>query len=595
MKRSFKGLAAVAVTALATAGLAVLAPAAQAATGSLSLSPTSGNLVSTPNFVAPACSNSNPYVTAWISGGPSNWAAESYVWKNIAPRSQGDGVSSNLIGFAGDNTLTWQTGDYDLEYICTDANSTAIFDTFTGKIHIQLAGSTAQSTDTYSLVVAPGTPSSLTPVTANPATGIDASTSVQLSTTVKAAGLAGGVTAGGTVQFKANGTAIGAPVTVSNQTNAAAGVVATQTVTFGTAGAKAVTAAFTPTDPSVVAASDTTANPLNLSVSGVSVNTSLALSASATSITTLDNVVLTATATAVGGAVPAGTVTFTNGGATIGTATLNAAGVATLAVSGATLGVGGPYTLGASLAGGAGFNNSTAGPVQVSVTAPSTLFQPAPSPQTIQTNVVAGTITVSGGVTAASGNVTLGFPGINDGGVQKYALQLNPGNTVLTNAGAAITDGHNSLYRLVVTDSRAGNTGYRVTGVVASNFTSGANTIDSATLGWSPKVSAVCTGTQIPSAPTFGAGTGAAGTGYESAVTAAGTDCSQVAATPGATVAPGVTGTTDGLKTARTLYSTTAGASTGTVSVSADLLLNAPTTTKAGYYKTDLTLTALSN
>jgi hypothetical protein len=590
MKRSIKSVAAVAVATLATAGLAVIAaPAAQAAVGTLSLNPTSGALILNPTLVpSAACSAGTTGTTGFLSGGPNNWAADTYVWKDPGT---GLGANGGIFSFAAANSLVIGAGNYTATLYCTDAAGNAL-DTFTGQIAVTLAGATATASDTYAVV--DNTPASAvaTP-TAVPATGIVANTtSVALSTTVTATALAAGVTTSGSVQFQADGVNIGAAVPVSGLTNAAAGVTVSQNVTFPTSGSKAITAVFTGTAGVV---KNQTSGALTVSVSGPAVNTSLTLATSAASISTIDNVVLTATATSVGGGVPTGTVTFSNGGTSLGTGALNAAGVATLAVSGATLGVGGPYSITAALGASAGFNASTSPAVAVTVTAPSTLFNPVPAPQTIQTNVLAGTITVSGGVTATSGNVTIGQPAINDGGVQKYALQLNPSNTLLTNAGAAKTDGHNQLYRLLVTDSTAGNTGYKVQGVVASNFSSGANVIDSANLGWTPVVSPICAAGVLPSAPTFAAGTGPVGSGYETTQTAAGNVCTQVAATPGPAVVPGVAGTTNGLKTARVLYSTAPGASTGTVSATADLLLDAPTTTKAGYYTTTLTLTALLN
>ena len=590
MKRSIKSVAAVAIATLATAGLAVIAaPAAQAATGTLSLNPATGALIANPTLVpSAACSAGTTGTTGFLSGGPNNWAADTYVWKDPGTALVANG---GIFSFAAANSLVIGAGNYTATLYCTNTAG-AVLDTFTGQIAVTLAGATATASDTYAVV--DNTPASaVSTPTAVPATGIVANTTnVALSTTVTAPTLPAGVTTSGSVQFQADGVNIGAAVPVAGLTNAAAGVTVSRTVTFPTSGTKAITAVFTGTAGVV---KNQTSGALSVSVSGPAVNTSLALATSAASITTIDNVVLTATATSVGGGVPTGTVTFNNGGTSLGTGTLNAAGVATLAVSGATLGVGGPYSITAALGASAGFNASTSPAVAVTVGAPTTLFNPVPAPQTIQTNVLAGTITVSGGVTATSGNVTIGQPAINDGGVQKYALQLNPSNTLLTNAGAATSDGHNQLYRLLVTDSTAGNTGYKVQGVVASNFTSGANVIDSANLGWTPRVTGICGPGVTPSAPTFAAGTGPVGSGYETTETAAGNVCSQVAATPGPAVVPGVAGTTNGLKTARVLYSTAAGASTGTVSATADLLLDAPTTTKAGYYTTTLTLTALLN
>jgi len=596
MKRSLRSGLATALAAVATAALAVMvAPAAHAATGTVTLNPATGVLGQSPTLVpsAPCSNGAAAYTYAYLSGGPNHWPADTNFWKAPAAIAQGNATNSTFFGFAADNALVIASGTYDVKFVCTDIDVTSELDVFTGQIQVTLAGATANPGDTYSVVDSRVAPTLSTP-TANPAS-ITAGGSVTFSSTIAAP------SGGGTVQFKVDGADFGAAATVPALT--AAGTAVTATGTIAAPGTKAVTAVFTPNAASSGTLKGATSAPLSFTVNGPSADTTITLAADKTAISTLEAVTLTATVANAGTpagsttGVPTGTVTFKSGTTVLGSAPATA-GVASLVVSGSTLGVGSYPAITAQLdQPGAGFNASpVSSPVPaITVTAPSTLFNPAPSPQTIQTNVVAGTITVSGGVTAQSGNVTLGFPAINDGGVQKYALQLNAANTLLTNQGAAPTNGHNELYRLVVTDSTAGNTGYKVTGVVAGNFASGANIIDSSTLGWTPRVSAVCTAGQLPKAPTFGAGAGAVGTGYETTVTDPGVDCSQVPAVAGTAVIPGAPGTTDGLKTARTLYSTTPGHSTGTVSVTAGLQLDAPTTTKAGYYTTNLTLTALAN
>lgn len=617
MKRSIKSVAAVAVASLAAAALSLFAaPAANAATGSLTFTVTTGALDSTPAFNVPTCTTGANAIRAWLYGGPNNWpdntalilARTAYTGQttqgfgdsflNVANANPGFTIAGNVD--ASGNQLAGTAGTpYSIRLECTQGLLNTVVDSYTANLNVRLAGSTAAATDTWT-VVAPAAPASaLSAPTVTPSTGVTTATSVTLSTQLTAPTLGAGVTATGSVQFKAGAANLGAPVSVS-LTNA--GTTVTQTASFPAAGSIPVTAVFTPAGTGVVAASTSAATTITVGTAPViSANTTTALTSSATTVDELGTVVLTATVANAGtpaGAVtgtPTGQVTFLKGTTTLGTGTLNASGVATLSVAGSTLAVGGPYSLTASYAAQGNFLASVSSAVSVTVTAASTLFNPQPSPQTIQTNVVGGTITVAGGVTAASGAVTLGFPGIVDGGVTKYALQLNASNTLLTNNGAAVAPGKNELYRIFVTDTRAGNAGYKVTGTVATDFSSASgDKIDSALLGWTPIVDAACATGATPVAPTFTAGTGPVGSGYESVISG-GVYCSTATATKGAVVAPGTAGSVSGLKAGGTLFTTTAGSSVGTVSATADLLLNAPTTTKAGYYSTQLTLTALSN
>ena len=123
---------------------------------------------------------------------------------------------------------------------------------------------------------------------------------------------------------------------------------------------------------------------------------------------------------------------------------------------------------------------------------------------------------------------------------------------------------------VTVIDTRDGDPGWSVSGQV-SDFTattgSGA-TINGFDLGWTPSI-------------------------ISHAATQTVTAGSAVAPAPG--LAPGAVPTdpTQGLKTARTLATATAGAGIGTAEMTAVLALAAPTSTPPGQYTAALTLTAI--
>ena len=103
------------------------------------------------------------------------------------------------------------------------------------------------------------------------------------------------------------------------------------------------------------------APPVSVTVNGIATATSL--SASATDLTFGQPLTLTATVTPASGAVPAGTVTFFNGAASLGSAALNAGAVATLTLTPAA----GSYSITASYGGSATDDASISSVVQVIV------------------------------------------------------------------------------------------------------------------------------------------------------------------------------------------------------------------------------------
>jgi len=130
--------------------------------------------------------------------------------------------------------------------------------------------------------------------------------------------------------------------------------------------------------------------------------TTTMLTASATSLTPGQTLTLTATVTAMSGATPTGTVTFYNGIASLGTGTLNAAGVATLALTPAV----GTYSITASYGGSTTDAPSISSPpiqVNVALIPTTTTLTAVPNP------VLSGqTVTFTATVTAANGVVPIG-------------------------------------------------------------------------------------------------------------------------------------------------------------------------------------------
>ena len=249
----------------------------------------------------------------------------------------------------------------------------------------------------------------------------------------------------------------------------------------------------------------------------------------------------------------AGVVTFKDGTAPVGTANTDTTGKATASITGASAGAH-SYSAVFAPTDPTAFGASTSTAVAVTVTAPAAgtvyLNGVAGGGQTISATVASGALTLTASTTA----VNLG------------TLALDSSNSYLVNPTAV------SLNPVTITDTRAGQLGYSVSGV-AVDFSAGANKINSENLGWAPAV----TGT-VPAT---------------------------VNLTPGPAVAPGngvlvgvTSPTVQGLKASRVLatssYDAASGkGSIGTVQVTAALTLKAPTVTLPGAYSTTLVITAI--
>ncbi|MFC7613946.1 Ig-like domain-containing protein [Actinokineospora soli] len=228
---------------------------------------------------------------------------------------------------------------------------------------------------------------------------------------------------------------------------------------------------------------------------------------------------------------------FQDNGVNLGNAIAVSNGAATLTTS--TLAVGAhSFTARYVPANAAAYETSVSAAVALEVTA----FAGVTASQTITTEVKAGELLIS----VANQNVVLPSPVMATDG------------SLLTTTGA--------LNPITVTDTRAGNPGWTVSGQV-TDFVSGGNAINGANLGWSPKV--------VDKSPVQ---TIAAGALVE----------------PANAIAPGATAPAGrGLAAARTLAVASALAGNGTANLSADLALKVPTSTLAGTYTATLTLTAI--
>ncbi len=242
-------------------------------------------------------------------------------------------------------------------------------------------------------------------------------------------------TPAGTVTFFDGGTAVAsAPLDASGQ--------ATLKVSLGV-GNHSLTASFAPTGAfaaSTSAAVTETVNPTTPAA------TTTALSTSASSAVFGQTETLTATVTSPAGT-PAGTVTFFDGSVVLGTATLSAAGQATLTVSLGT----GAHSLTASFTPTGSFAASTSASVAETVNRAVTTTALSPSVSSVVTGqsvvltativpVAPGAGTPTGTVTFKDGNVILGTATVIGGKATFTTSFASTGNHVITAAYSGDTN-----------------------------------------------------------------------------------------------------------------------------------------------------------
>ncbi|GLZ40997.1 Ig-like domain-containing protein [Actinokineospora sp. NBRC 105648] len=414
---------------------------------------------------------------------------------------------------AVDNSTTIVPGTYTIAVNCVDQFAAETKGTFTRNVYFttatawQLNDPNQPVNTTTALAVSPNAP-------------VLVGANVTLTATVTPA------TATGTVQFKDGANNVGSPVTVVNG-------VATLSTTALQAGNRSLSAAFTGATALIGnSASPAVAYQVNAPVA-TPTTTALAVTPSGTAAQ-YSTVTLSAT---VNPAAAAGTVQFLDGANNLGSPVAVTAGSATLSTT--TLAVGAHnFTARFIPANAAAYVTSTSAAVALDVTA----FAGVTAGENITTTVLAGELLIS----VANENVVLPSPVMAADG------------SLLTTSG--------SLNTIKVTDTRAGNPGWNVSGQV-TDFVNGANSINGANLGWTPKLVDKAAVQNI----TVGAAVNPAN-----------------AIAPGATAPNGL-----GLAAARVLATAASLGGNGTENLSADLALNVPTSTVAGTYTARLTLTAI--
>ncbi len=415
---------------------------------------------------------------------------------------------------AQDNQTVVTPGEYDITINCVDSFSLVVQGTFTTAVYFTDA--------THFTSTDPNQPvSTTTSLAVTPASPVTAGDPVTLTATVTPA------SAGGTVQFKDGGVNLGAPVAVNGGT-------ATFSTSTLTVGSHSLTAEFTGAAPNIGGSASSAVAYDVAARQATQTTTALAVTPSGTA-TQYQPVTLNANVTP---GAAAGAIQFTDNGANLGNPVPLTGGAASLNTS--TLAVGAhSFTAKFVPTDAAVFLPSESGAVPLSVAA----FAGVATTENITTTVTAGELLIS----VENQNVTLPSPAmLPDASMLQTSGNLNP---------------------VTVTDTRAGNPGWNVSGQV-TDFSDGvSHSINGANLGWTPSVIDKLAAQNVNAGP---------------------------AVNPAAAVAPGVTAPDGvGLAGSRTLATATPNGGNGTAHLGAGLALNVPTSTVAGTYTAVLTLTAI--
>ncbi|MBU4335600.1 MAG: Ig-like domain-containing protein, partial [Actinobacteria bacterium] len=330
------------------------------------------------------------------------------------------------------NFLAGTDGDLPLAFICADALG-APYGHFDATLHLTATKATTGTwTQTNAVLIA--RTATTTSLTATPATA-EVGSPVALSASVSAAG------ATGSIEFFDGTTSLG--------TSTIAAGTAGLSVSSLSVGTHSITATYlgdTGYETSTSAASSVEITPV------AARETTTTLAADVVSGAPYQNVTLTASVTASLGT-PAGTVTFKDGATVLGSAPVDATGVATLTKN--TLGAG-AHALTAVFTGSAPYSDSTSTEVAAAYTATG-----ATDEQTVTVDIPAGAITITTPYTEAS-PLSLGIA-VLDSSDSTYSASAKFGDA--TDAAKAIK----------ITDTRAGSTGF-VAQVQSGDFTNGTST-----------------------------------------------------------------------------------------------------------------------
>ncbi|RJQ76318.1 Ig-like domain repeat protein [Pseudonocardiaceae bacterium YIM PH 21723] len=499
------------------ASAALAAPPA-GSLGSGVVTPATGNDITVAKVHTSAgCSTDSNAYNATITG-PGAFAAGFLIadTQNVGFSTTGGfdvQLKESFKDAATDLSTTLQAGEYDITVNCVDDFSLDVKGTFTTAVYF-----TSPTAYVTSDPNAPVTTS--TSLTTNPAGSATQGNTVTLTASVTPA------SAGGTVQFKDGATNLGSPVTVVNG-------VATFSTAALTSGSHSLSAVFTGATANVQGSTGTATIQINAPVA-TPTSTSLTVNPSGTTAQ-YSTVQLSAGVTPAGAA---GAIQFTDNGANFGAPVTLSGGTATLSTSGLAAGAH-SFTAKFVPANAAAYTGSESAAAPLTVTP----FAGVTASEQITTTVTAGALVIS----VANTNVTLPSP------------TLTADASKLTTAG--------ELNPITVTDTRAGNPGWNVSGQV-NDFADGqSHAINGGNLGWTPKIVNKLPVQNITAGP---------------AVQPA--DAIQPGATPGNGL---------GIASSRTLATAAAQGGTGTANLGADLALNVPTSTVAGTYTATLTLTAI--
>jgi hypothetical protein len=389
-------------------------------------------------------------------------------------------------------------------------------------------------------------------------------------------------------------------------------------------GTDSITAVYTPAGGANFSGS-TTASAATVTVGKATTTTTVDINNPAPNTTT--NIVLSAQVAKNAAAAPgnpSGTVTFTYGGTTSAPVAINGSGVASLAIGQQAQGA---LSYSATYSGDASFDGSSSAAGNVTV-ASIPAFQLAteyvrtvvedgaltisvngfnvsnPSTSTGRTNlntgnkaygIVNGTLPTSnidGETGIGSNRVVNGFGAYTTYGNAANVFGTNAGTVssnvvylpnALLNAAGTYIETVGNIIPLRVTDTRAGDLGYNVTGAISAldNILGVSNAatdrISAQNVGWDPVfISASRPGIAVN-----------AGLGEGATVQPAADD------TPAAAVAGNVSGSTYGIASPKRLFQAEVGKSSGTVVYGATLEIKAPTQTLPGVFEGVLEVTAL--
>lgn len=527
IKRRLFSLVAASAVATTTAVLASTGAASAApgdVLGPLVMTPANGNQSSLIDFTTQSgvkCPANTGSVQVTITGQTLTEANPGIITGNT-DYSLAQGPSNNLKVPGGvtmasvfsDNGITTPSGDYTFHLQCIDGDSFAESGRFDIVTHWTATGGTGNGT-----YVADNPAVSTSTVLAGP-TSAAAGANVTYTATLTPSG------ATGTVQFKDGAANLGAAQPVS-------GGVASFSTTSLSAGPHNITAQFIPTGSFGASSSNT----ITTTISTVSTSTTLV---SNTPTQQAGNATFTATVSPDS----AGTVSFVELGSpdvTLGSAPVNAgqAVFSTSALAPGTHNVKAVFT--------------PANPGQV------TGSESAPVAHVVESlpNAVTENLTVS----VPAGALTMVLNDGEDGNVDLGVAEMDAAGDKLTAEG--------DLDPVKVTDTRAGDPGWTVFGVV-SNFSNGTDQINGFNLGWTPAFVSLSANQQAAF--------------QNGAAVAAGTE-----GTPSSTPGNGAVG----LKTARVLGQAPDNSGNGTAVLGAHLNLNIPTDVSDGTYAATLTLTVV--